>query len=73
MADMYNRVFIFSREQMEQKKKIEGREVQFGTVIVNGTKRIYTDIVLNMNSVKFSDSQKLIEGDIRKIRYVEPK
>lgn len=72
MADIYNRIFIFSKEQMEQKKSIEGKNAVFGTVIVNGAKRTYTDIVLSMDSVAFSDAQKLIEGDIRKIRYDSP-
>lgn len=72
MPDLYHRIFIFSKEQMEQKKAIEGKNAKFGTVIVNGAKRTYTDIVLSMDSVAFSDAQKLIEGDIRKIRYETP-
>lgn len=72
MADLYNRIFIFSKEQMEQKKKIEGKNASFGSVIVNGSKRVYTDIVLSMDSVSFSDAQKLIEGDMRKIRHEPP-
>lgn len=72
MTDVYNRVFIFSQEQMKQKQQIEGKNASFGTVIVNGTKKTYTDIVRNFNDVSFSDAQKLIEGDIRKIRYTEP-
>lgn len=72
MADLYNRVFIFSQEQMKQKRKIEGKNTSFGTVIVNGVKKTYTDIVTDIKDVSFSDAQKLIEGDIRKIKYTEP-
>lgn len=57
---------------MEQRKQIEGKNTSFGTVIVNGTKRTYTDIVLSMDAVAFSDAQKLIEGDIRKIKHEPP-
>lgn len=70
--DAYNRVFIFSQQQMEQKKKIEGKNASFGKVFVNGVEKTWTDIILSMGNAKFSDSQKLIEGDIRKIRYTNP-
>lgn len=72
LPDLYHRVFVFSKTQMDQKKEIMGKNVKLGTVIVNGVNKPYTDIVLNMNSVRFSDTKKLIEGDIRKIRYTEP-
>lgn len=71
-VDMYHRIFVFSSEQMAQKKKIEGKNASFGTVIVNGANKTYTDIVVDMSKAK-ADAQKLIEGDIRKIRYTEPR
>jgi hypothetical protein len=70
--DLYKRIFIFSKEQMQRRKEIEGKNVRFGTVTVNGVNKVYTDIVLKMDDVKFSDAQKLVEGDIRKLKYTEP-
>lgn len=66
-----NVIFIFSQQQMEQIKKIVGKEAKFGTVVVNGTRKTYTDIVKSMKDIKFSDSYKLIEGDINNIKYTE--
>ena len=76
MTDMYFRIFIFSREQAEQKKQIDkkmGKLGTLGTVIVNGVPKAYTDIVASMSQVKYSDSIKVTEGDIRKIKYSTPK
>lgn len=70
--DMYNRTFVFSLTQMNEKKKIEGQNASFGTVFVNGVAKTYTDIVLTMDKVKYADARKLISGDIRKIRYITP-
>lgn len=75
MTDMYYRIFIFSREQAEQKKSIDnkmGKLSKLGTVVVNGVAKSYTDIVANMSQVKYSDSIKVAEGDIRKIKYTSP-
>lgn len=70
--DMYNRIFVFSQQQMNQRKAIEGSNVQFGTVYVNGIPKKYTDMVISMDQVPFADAKKLIEGDFRSIRYTEP-
>lgn len=76
MTDMYYRIFVFSREQAEQKKSVDtrmGKLSKLGTVIVNGVPKAYTDIVASMSQVKYSDSIKVTEGDIRKIKYSTPK
>ncbi len=75
MAD-YNRFFMFSAEQLRLKKSIEakiGRLFTPGTVIVNGSKKQYTEMCTNPNTNRFSDSTIIIAGDIRKITYTEPK
>lgn len=72
MASSNKVIFIFSQQQMQEIKQIMGKEARFGTVIVNGTRKTYTDIVKSMDTVKFSDSYKLIEGDINYIKYTEP-
>lgn len=75
MNDLYYRYFLFSQEQKNMRLKVEsnlGKKVTFGTVVVNGVKKEYTDIVIDPNKSKFSDAVIVIQGDIRKIRYTEP-
>lgn len=49
-----------------------GKQIKFGTVVVNGVKKEYTDIVIDPNKSKFSDAVIVTHGDIRKIKYTEP-
>lgn len=75
-ADMYTRYFVFSQQQMDlridiEKKKL-GKAPKFGTVIVNGSPKIFTEILLDMKSSRFGDAIVLTSGDIRKIKYTEP-
>ena len=72
-VDIYNRIFIFSKEQMKRKKEIEGKNARFGTVIVKGSSKIYTEIVRNLNGNLPSDYEIIVSGDIRKIKYFPPK
>lgn len=73
--DLYTRTFIFSQQQMDLKTEIEkkknGKPPKFGTVIVNGTPKVFTDIILNIGDCKFSDAIPLVSGDIRRIKYKE--
>lgn len=76
MNDIYKRYFIFSRDQMEMKQKLSaerGQVITFGTVIVNGSPKVFTDIILDPEKIIFPDSIILISGDIRYIKYKEPK
>ena len=76
MADIYYRYFVFSRTQMEALKERYnklGKEIEFGKVVVGGVKKEYTDILLDMNQAKYSDSIKVAEGDIRHIIYTKTK
>lgn len=73
MADKsYDRIFIFSQEQMDTKKRVEGPRSKFGTVIVGGSPKTYTDIVKSMSKVQYGDAKVIIQGDIRTIRYFPP-
>ena len=75
MYDLYYRYFIFSQEQKNMRLKVEanlGKQIKFGTVVVNGVKKEYTDIVIDPNKSKFSDAVIVTHGDIRKIKYTEP-
>ena len=73
MVDIYERIFIFSKEQMNRKKEIEGKNAKFGTVIVNGSSKVYTEIVRKLSPSLPSDYQIVTTGDIRKIKYFPPK
>ena len=72
-VDIYNRIFIFSKEQMKRKKEIEGKNAKFGTVVVKGSNKVYTEIVRSINSNLPSDYEIITSGDIRRIKYFPPK
>lgn len=72
-VDIYNRIFIFSKEQMKRKKEIEGKNAKFGTVIVKGSSKVYTEIVRNISASLPSDYEVITSGDIRRIKYFPPK
>lgn len=76
MSNIYNRYFIFSKTQMEQMLKIAksrgSDNPEFGKVIVNGSPKIYTNITLSTDNLRYSDSKILIGGDIRNIKYTDP-
>lgn len=72
-VDIYNRIFIFSKEQAKRKKEIEGKNARFGTVVVKGSNKTYTEILRNLNGNLPSDYEIIISGDIRKIKYFPPK
>ena len=67
--------FLFSREQMEFRKTIEarqGKKFKAGTVIVNGVRKLYTEMSDTSKS-KYSDTIIVAHGDISKIKYIPPK
>ena len=74
-TDLYHRVFIFSQQQMDLKielgKKKDGKAPKIGTVIVNGTSKMYTDILRSADEIRFSDSIVLLSEDIRKVKFKE--
>lgn len=71
-VDIYNRIFIFSKEQMNRKKQIEGKNAKFGTVIVRGSSKVYTEIIRKISPSLPSDYEIVTSGDIRKIKYFPP-
>lgn len=72
MVDIYNRIFIFSKQQMDKKKSIEGKNAKFGTVVVKGSSKVYTDIIRKITPNLPSDYEIITSGDIRKIKYFPP-
>lgn len=73
--NIYHRIFIFSQTQMDKLMEIEKKRGSvapvFGTVIVRGTKKTYTDIVTDRKYIRYPDSRILIEGDIRSIKHTK--
>lgn len=73
--NIYYRVFIFSKTQQEKIIEIErskgAADPKFGTVIVNGSPKVYTAILVSRSSIRYPDSKVLIEGDIRSIKFTK--
>jgi hypothetical protein len=76
MSNIYFRYFIFSKQQKDNRIAIEtkngAKAPTFGTVVVNGIRKEYTDIVTSIDSIRWPDYKVLTSGDIRKISYTEP-
>lgn len=66
---MANKCFIYSKQQFEQIKSIEGNGIKLGVVVVNGKPKQYTDIITSMKNARYGDSILVYEGDITKVRY----
>lgn len=66
------KTFVFSQAQQAEIKKIHGKNYTFGHVIVNGQKKIYTDIINDISKCRFSDAKVLITGEINNIQYTKP-
>ena len=75
VGNIYHRIFIFSQTQMDQMMEMEKRRGNvtpiFASVIVNGVKKTYTDIVTDRRNIRYPDSRVLIEGDIRSIKHTK--
>ena len=71
----YMRYFIYSTEQMKLKRQMEkrlGRDLALGTVIVNGERKFFTEMVEDLSNVRYSDAILVIYADIREIKYTNP-
>lgn len=69
---MATKTFVFSQTQQLELKKLYGKNYTFGHVIVNGQKKIYTDILSDISKCRFSDARTLITGELSKIQYTKP-
>lgn len=65
------KTFVFSQTQQAELKKLYGKNYTFGHVIVNGQKKIYTDIIPDIAKCRFSDAKVLITGEISNIQYTK--
>lgn len=73
--NIYYRVFIFSQTQHDKLVEIEkargASEPKFGTVIVRGSPKVYTAVLISRDNIRYPDSKVLIEGDIRNIKFTK--
>lgn len=67
--------FVYSSEQLKFRKEIEakmGRKFKLGHVLVNGTKKPFTDLLPTPKS-RYSDAIIVAEGNPSLMMYTMPK
>ena len=72
MADINYRYFYYSPTAAEKIKSIEkGISPDFSLpwVVVNGVRKYYTEIVTSPEKLRFKDSIKIAEGDMRRMSF----
>lgn len=72
MADINYRYFYYSATAAEKMKSIEkGMNVGFTLpwVVINGVRKYYTEVVTSPDKVRYRDSVKIAEGDIRRMSF----
>lgn len=76
MSNIYERTFVFSQQQKDEIVKIEtangGSKPTFGTVVVRGVSKVYTEILTSGRTSRYADARNIITGDIRTITYTTP-
>lgn len=68
-VDIYKRIFYFSPTAAAEMKKVEGLSLKMPWVIANGVKKQFTEMVNKPSRVRYKDSIKIYEGDIRTTKY----
>lgn len=66
--------FIYSSEQLKLRKSVEakmGKNFKCGTVIVNGTRKLFTELSPRPTS-RFSDAIIVAQGDPTLMKYTLP-
>lgn len=64
--------FIFSSEQLKLKKAVDlklGKKYQPGWVISNGMRKLYTDIVTDVKSIKYTDYIIVAQGVYKNMKF----
>lgn len=72
IPSMYFRYFVYSSLEEDRCKRIYGGSYSPGNVMVRGIPKPYTDILTDLDATEPS-TIVVIKGDIRKIKYTEPK
>lgn len=75
---IYNRIWVYSSTEADLLKRMgkgqTSTKISLGKVVnVAGKMKQYTSIVTSMDNVKYADSIKVMEGDIRTVHYTPPK
>lgn len=74
MASMDYRYFIYSEEQFKEKNEIlakTGKTFCPGTVVVNGTRKKFTQISTKPTLPRFIDTRIITEGYLDQITYTD--
>ena len=69
------RYFIYSKEQFKHRTEIEnkiGKKFYAGTLIVHGRPKKFTQIVTNIDNVRYPDFKIIAHTDIHAAKYTEP-
>ena len=68
------RFFLFSKQQMDMRIKVDGsigQKYKPGRVIVKGKYKLFTEISTKPNN-SFNDTKVVLKEDINKVIYEEP-
>lgn len=74
MATNNYKYFLYSAEQLKEKQEVlakVGKLFTPGTVVVNGTRKNYTQLSDTPNLPRFIDTVIVAEGDITNITYTK--
>lgn len=75
MSDPDIRYFIYSKEQFKERSKVEellGKKFYAGTLILHGRPSKFTQIVKNIDSVRYPDYKVIAHVDINTAKYTSP-
>jgi hypothetical protein len=70
------RYFLYSQEQFNEKNEIlknSNKEFVCGTVVVNGSKKQFTNLSNSSSLPRFIDAKVIAKGDPSKMVYTMPK
>lgn len=68
--------FLYSEEQYKEKNTIlnkAGKIFEPGTVVVNGTRKKYTQLSSTPTMERYIDTKIIAEGDLNNIVYTSPR
>lgn len=70
------RYFIFSKAQLKERTEVEaklGKKFYAGTVIVRGKSQRYTQLVTDLNDIRYTDYKIILQTDnINQVKYTRP-
>lgn len=75
MSDPDIRYFIYSKEQLKERTRVEallGKKFHVGSLIIHGKSNAFTQIVKNIDSVRYPDYKVIAHVDINTAKYTAP-